>query len=159
MFMFIRSLSHYLVVVIACIAATPLAAQQFREIEQGYPGIVVEEVFDGLGIPWGMAFISPHQILITERAGRVLLLDIKKFTSVDLDGGPEVVAEGQGGMLDVAVGPNYEREGWIYFTYSKPSKGEAATTLARARLQQNRLVDWQDLLVTDSATDERQHFG
>jgi glucose/arabinose dehydrogenase len=136
-----------------------LAAQQFREIEQGYPGIRVEEVANGLGIPWGMAFISPHQILITERAGRVLLLDIKKFAFVDLLGAPEVVAEGQGGMLDVAVGPNFKSEGWIYFTYSKPSNGEAATTIARARLGQNELVDWQDLLVTDTATDERQHFG
>jgi len=159
MFIFIRSLSRCLVIVFSCIATTPLAAQQFREIEQGYPGIRVEEVFNGLGIPWGMAFISPHRILITERAGRVLLIDIKKFSSVDLGGTPEVVAEGQGGMLDVAVGPSFEREGWIYFTYSKRSSGEAATTLARARLGQIRLIDWQDLLVTDTATDERQHFG
>jgi glucose/arabinose dehydrogenase len=159
MFTLIRPLTRCLAIVLACIATTSLAAQQFREIEQGYPGIRVEEVANGLGIPWGMAFISPHQILITERAGRVLLLDIKKFVFVDLLGAPEVVAEGQGGMLDVSVGPNFKSEGWIYFTYSKPSNGEAATTIARARLGQNELVDWQDLLVTDTATDERQHFG
>jgi glucose/arabinose dehydrogenase len=159
MFTLIRPLTRCLAIVLACIATTSLAAQQFREIEQGYPGIRVEEVANGLGIPWGMAFVSPHQILITERAGRVLLLDIKKFAFVDLLGAPEVVAEGQGGMLDVAVGPNFKTEGWIYFTYSKPSNGEAATTIARARLGQNELVDWQDLLVTDTATDERQHFG
>ncbi len=159
MFTLIRPLTRCLAIVLACIATTSLAAQQFREIEQGYPGIRVEEVANGLGIPWGMAFVSPHQILITERAGRVLLLDIKKFVFVDLLGAPEVVAEGQGGMLDVAVGPNFKTEGWIYFTYSKPSNGEAATTIARARLGQNELVDWQDLLVTDTATDERQHYG
>ena len=159
MFLLTRTLSRCLVILFACIAATPLAAQQFREIEQGYPGILVEELFNGLGVPWGITFISPQQLLVTERAGRILLLDIKKSTSVALDGAPAVVAEGQGGMLDVAIGPNYESEGWIYFTYSKRSRGEAATTLARARLDQNRLVDWQDLLVTDSATDSRRHFG
>jgi glucose/arabinose dehydrogenase len=89
----------------------------------------------------------------------VRLFNIKKSTSVSLSGTPEVVAEGQGGMLDVAIGPNYSSDGWIYFTYSKPSKSEAATTLARARLHRDRLVDWQDLLVTDTATDARRHFG
>lgn len=79
MFLLIRSLSRCLVILFACIAATPLAAQQFREIEQGYPGIVVEELFNGLGVPWGIAFISPHQLLVTERAGRILLIDIKKL--------------------------------------------------------------------------------
>ncbi len=159
MFTITRTFPRCLAIVLGFIAATPLAAQPFREIEQGYPGIRVEEVVNGLGIPWGMAFISPHQILITERAGAVLLLDIKKNASVELRGAPDVVAEGQGGMLDVAVGPNFDSGGWIYFTYSKPSGGEAATTLARARLGQNQLLDWQDLLVTDTATDERQHFG
>ncbi|MDH3857745.1 MAG: PQQ-dependent sugar dehydrogenase [Gammaproteobacteria bacterium] len=159
MFTFTRSFNRGLLLVLACIATAPLAAQQPREIEQGYPGILVEELVDGLGVPWGMAFLSPQQILVTERAGRVRLLDIKKLGVVEIGGAPEVVAEGQGGLLDVAVGPNYVDDGWIYFTYSKPSKGEAATTLARARLDQNRLVDWQDLLVTDSATDSRRHFG
>jgi glucose/arabinose dehydrogenase len=59
----------------------------------------------------------------------------------------------------VALGPNYQNDGWIYFTYSKPANSAAATTLARARLDDLRLVDWQDLLVTDSATTTRHHFG
>jgi len=159
MFTFTRSRARSLAVLLACIATTSLAAQQPREIEQGYPGIRVEELVNGLGVPWGMVFLSPYQVLVTERAGGVRLLDIKNLSTVEIGGGPEVVAEGQGGLMDVAVGPNYASEGWIYFTYSKSSKGEAATTLARARLDQNRLVDWQDLLVTDSATDTRRHFG
>jgi len=141
------------------IAATPLAAQQFLAIDHSDPGIRVEQLVTDLGVPWGMAFISPQQLLVTERKGLVRLLDIKNIAAVTLAGTPEVVAEGQGGLLDVAIGPNYASEGWIYFTYSKPSNTEAATTLARARLHQDRLIDWQDLLVTDSATDTRRHFG
>ena len=159
MFAISRTLILSLALAVACLATAPLAAQQPREIEQGYPGIRVEELFSGLGVPWGMAFLSPNQILVTERAGRIRLLDIENFTVVEIRGTPEVVAQGQGGLLDVAVGPNHVDEGWIYFTYSKPSKGKAATTLARARLDQDRLVDWQDLLVTDSATDTGRHFG
>lgn len=135
------------------------AALQAVEIEQGYPGVRVEQLFDGLGIPWGLAFVAPERLLVTERGGRVMLLDLETGERRELSGVPEVVAEGQGGMLDVAVGPNFAAEGWIYFTYSKRSAGEAATTLARARLEREVLVDWQDLLVTDSATDSRRHFG
>jgi glucose/arabinose dehydrogenase len=106
-----------------------------------------------------MAFLAADRLLLTERSGTVRLLDLEHGSSVSLSGVPEVVAEGQGGMLDVAIGPNYDAEGWIYFTYSKRSGSEAATTLARARLAGNRLLDWEDLLVTDSATGGRRHFG
>lgn len=141
------------------LVATPLTAQQFPEVDQGYPGIRVERLASGLGIPWGMAFISPQQLLVTARDGGIRLLNLENTNLISLQGGPAVVAEGQGGMLDVAVGPDFASDGWIYFTYSKPVDSAAATTLARARLQQDRLVDWQDLLVTDSATDTRRHFG
>ena len=140
-------------------AVTPLAAQPFREIEQGNPGIRVEQLLSGLDVPWGLAFIAPHQLLISERRGALRLFDITNNSLLTLTGNPRVVAEGQGGMLDVAVGPNFATDGWIYFTYSKPAASEAATTLARARLDRTRLIDWQDLLITDSATDTRRHFG
>ena len=159
MFVLIRSLRCGLSLFLVSMVATPLSAQQTREIEQGYPGIRVEQVVAGLGVPWGMTFLSPDQLLLTERAGIVRLLDLKNGSIVNLSGTPKVVAEGQGGMLDVAIGPNYAAEGWIYFTYTKRSRSEAATTLARARLAQHRLLDWEDLLVTDSATDARRHFG
>ena len=159
MFALIRSLSCGLILLLANMVTAPLAAQQLREITQDYPGIRVEQLLTGLGIPWGMTFISPHQLLITERAGSVRLLDIRDRSSVSLGGAAEVVAEGQGGLLDVAIGPNYSSEGWIYFTYTRRVDSEAATTLARARLDQERLVDWQDLLITDTATDARRHFG
>jgi glucose/arabinose dehydrogenase len=159
MIVLIRSLCCGLSLFLVGMLTTPLSAQQIREIEQDYPGIRVEQVISGLGVPWGMAFLSPNQLLLTERAGTMRLLDIENSSTVNLAGTPEIVAEGQGGMLDVAIGPNYATEGWVYFTYTKRSKSEAATTLARARLTQHRLLDWQDLLVTDSATDARRHFG
>jgi len=143
------------------IASLPLfaTAQQAREIDQGYPGIRVEQLADGLGIPWGMTFLSADRLLISERSGSLRLLDIKKLSLSSIGGAAQVAARGQGGLLDVAAGPDYASDGWIYLTYSKAVDGLAATTLARARLAENQLVDWQDLLVTDSGTDTGRHFG
>jgi glucose/arabinose dehydrogenase len=139
MFKLFRGPARWAGLLIFALAATPLAALQFPEVDQGYPGVRVEQLATGLGIPWGMTFLSPRQMLITERGGSIRL--------------------GQGGLLDVAAGPDFANDGWIYFTFSKPVDSEAATTLARARLRENRLVDWQELLVTDSATGTRRHFG
>ena len=140
-------------------AVAPLGAQQPREIEQGYPGLRLEQLFEGLGVPWGMTFLSPTELLVSERGGRVRLLDIERLTVSDIAGAPAVAVRGQGGLLDVAAGPDYASDGWIYFTYSKAVGSDAATTLSRARLEQGRLVDWQELLVTEPATGGGRHFG
>jgi len=127
-----------------------------RSEQQEY---LVEHVASGLGVPWGMAFVAQDQLLFTERRGQILLLHLENGKIVPLSGGPEVFARGQGGMLDVAVPPGYQSGAWIYFTYSRPQAGGGATTLARARLDEERLVDWQDLLITQPVSDSGHHFG
>ncbi len=124
----------------------------------------VEQVAKGLGVPWGMAFLSPTEIIITERSGKIRLLTLSTDPDIsprviDLLGAPQVQASGQGGMLDVAVPPDFQPGDWIYFTYSKPINGSAVTTLARTKLSGRRLVQWTDLVVTRSATDTSLHFG
>jgi len=119
----------------------------------------IEQVASGLQIPWGLAFLSENQLLITERHGRLSLLDIEKSTISEISGLPLVYAVGQGGLLDVAVEPGYQPGDWIYFTYSLDVDGEGATTLARAKLNQNQLERWTDLLVTQSTTDTGFHYG
>ena len=136
-----------------------VTAQSFQDVEQSNPDIRVEALFSGLGVPWGMAFVSPQRMLITERKGQAQLLDLQARSVNALRGLPDIAAKGQGGLLDVMVGPDFQSDGWIYFTYSKPVDSLATTTLARARLHNLRLVDWQDLLVTDSATSSGNHFG
>lgn len=138
----------------------------------GTPGIVqsqqtsfvLERVADGLGIPWGMAFLSADEMIITERDGNVYILDIKTGATRPVKGAPTVRAKGQGGMMDVAVPRDYQSTGWIYFTYVKDKQGQGVTVLARARLKGgrpkgDRLDHWQDLLVTKSATNTGRHFG
>ena len=119
----------------------------------------LEEVADGLGIPWGLAFISDTRLLVTEREGSIKLLDTKSRTLTPVRGAPAVLAAGQGGLLDVAVPPDFTPGDWIYFTFVRDKNGEGATVLARAKLNSNKLVQWQDLLETRSATDTGRHFG
>jgi len=142
-----------------CSAAAWPAGSRPVVVAQNNPEFRVERIASGLGLPWAMAFLSADEMLITERAGRLRLLDLANFGTRDVAGLPPVVASGQGGLLDVAVGPDYATDGWIYFTYSKPRGSLATTALARARLDRDRLVDWQDLLVADAATDTGRHFG
>jgi glucose/arabinose dehydrogenase len=135
------------------LAATP------RIIQSDQVAFVLEPVSDGLGVPWGMAFIADNQLLITEREGHINLLDTRSQKPVRLQGAPAVLAEGQGGMLDVAVPPDFTPGDWIYFTFVRDKNGEGVTVLARARLSGHTLVQWQDLLETRSATDTGHHFG
>ena len=105
-----------------CLLAVTLAqpaASQFAVVEQQNPRIRVEQLASGLGIPWGMAFLSPTQLLLTERSGRLRLLDLENATTRELTGLPPIAVSGQGGFLDVAVGPDHAESGWLYFTYTK----------------------------------------
>ena len=120
---------------------------------------VLEKVTDGLGIPWGMAFISDTRLLITEREGNVKLLDTQSKKLARVQGTPAVFAEGQGGLLDVAVPPDFTAGDWIYFTFVRNKNDQGVTVLARAKLKSNQLVEWQDLLETRSATNTGRHFG
>ncbi|MBC8493179.1 MAG: PQQ-dependent sugar dehydrogenase [Candidatus Thioglobus sp.] len=116
-------------------------------------------LYSGLGVPWSMVFISNNEILFTERNGKVGIFNIQLKSVNYITGSPTVMADGQGGLLDVAIAPNYQSGDWIYFTYSKPVQDQGATTLARAHLDKKELKDWKDLLVTHSRTDTNIHYG
>ncbi len=96
----------------ALFAGTTKAQQSAQIIDQTNPDIRVEQLFTGLGVPWGMTFISPQHLLITERNGQARLADLENHSVKTLQGLPELVAEGQGGLLDVKTGPNYAKR-WL----------------------------------------------
>ncbi|MGF1732798.1 PQQ-dependent sugar dehydrogenase [Photobacterium kasasachensis] len=120
----------------------------------------VSLVAQNLSVPWGMAFISPNQLLITQRHGEAVILDTAGNNRTQVKGLPDVAAAGQGGLLDVVTEPGYQQSnGWLYFTYSKMLGEQAVTVLARSKLEQDTLTQWQELLVTNSATTSYRHFG
>ena len=121
--------------------------------------IGVREVASGLAIPWGMAFVSDTRMLVTERRGTLKLVDMTTGEVTAVTGAPTVKDSGQGGLLDVVVSPDYTEDGWLYLTYSKVVDAGAATALARARLGEGELVDFQELFVSNHQSGSYKHFG
>lgn len=118
-----------------------------------------EVVVPDLEIGWGMDFLPDGSMLITEKSG-----DLIHFVNGQkqlVEGAPEVYNRGQGGFLDVAVGPNYQSDGWIYFTYSsEEGEGEGGNTaLMRAKLENNRLINKEVLYKATPNSTRGQHFG
>lgn len=123
-----------------------------------YKNIRVLKVARGLENPWSVAFLPDGRFLVTERPGRLNIIDKGKV--IPVSGVPEVKNQGQGGLLDVVIHPAYAENGWIYLTYSKPNgNGETATALARGRLQGNTLVDVKDLFVQNRYSQPGRHYG
>ena len=125
----------------------------------GQSHALVTQIGAGLGIPWGMLWLDETRILVTDRGGVIRILDSSNGEVSEVTGAPSVWAHGQGGLLDVASNGTYTSDSWLYFSYSKPTQDGAATTLARAKLNDNALTQWQDLLVTQSSGSRRVHFG
>ena len=134
-------------------------ATKIKEVPQQDSRFKVEQVIQGLSIPWGMAFLNTRELVFTERRGYIKILNLDSLEITPLEGAPKVVPQNQGGMLDVVAGPNYKTDGWIYYTYSKHTEDGSVTTLSRSKRKGNQLIDWQDLLVTQSATSTAHHFG
>ncbi len=135
------------------IASESLPADSSKT-EYGY-----EVVVPGLQIAWGMDFLPDGSMLITEKSGD--LIHFQNGQKQMIEGAPEVYNRGQGGFLDVAVHPDYESNGWIYFTYSS-SEGEGEggnTALMRAKLENGQLVQKEDLYKAIPNSTRGQHFG
>lgn len=99
------------------------------------PGrIEISEFAGGLENPWAMVFLPDGRLLVSERPGRLRLIDAQGKLSAPLAGVPAVQARGQGGLLDVALDPDFARNQRIYFAYAEAGEGGAGTAIARARL-------------------------
>ena len=152
-----KRITHFLCLLV--LVPLPGLAASPQAIQSEKAAFVLEQVADGLGVPWGMAFVSQTRLLITEREGSIKLLDIQSKTLTPVQDAPAVLVQGQGGLMDVAVPPDFTAGDWIYFTFVRAEIDGGVTVLARAKLNANKLVQWQDLLETRSATDTGYHFG
>ncbi len=103
--------------------------------------VAVEVVATGLDHPWGMAFLPDGRLLVTEREGRLRILGTDKKLSAPIEGVPEVRARGQGGLLDVALDPDFRTNNLIWLSYAEPGGDGASTAFVRAKLGQGRLDD------------------
>lgn len=120
----------------------------------------VVTLLTGLENPWSVAFLPDGQMLVTERAGRLRLVGQDfRMDPKPIAGLPDVAAQGQGGLFDVALHPEYAQNGWIYWAYNAPGPGGWGTAVARGKLQGSRMSEVQVLFSMQPKTRSSQHFG
>jgi aldose sugar dehydrogenase len=119
----------------------------------------VDTLATGLKNPWGIAFLPDKRFLITEKEGTIRIFKDGRLQNEMIQGIPPVFSRGQGGLLDIALHPNFSSNNLVYFTYAKPGNGGATTTLARGRLQGNMLMNVQDIFMVDPYVSSNVHFG
>ncbi len=123
--------------------------------------VKMETVITGIDIPWGMTQLPDGNFLVSEREGKIYHVDLTSKQKTEVKGLPEISARGQGGALDLLLHPDYEKNGWIYFSFSSASgEGDGDnTSIIRARLKDNALLDKQTIYQASPNSDKSQHYG
>ncbi len=136
-----------------------LAADAVLRTESGQVRLV--EVARGLDTPWSMAFLPDGRLLLTERPGRMRLVGADGTVSEPLAGVPEVHARGQGGLLDVALSPDFATDRTIVFSFAQPTAAGARTAVARARLDAEalKLDDVKVIFAQNEDPSGNHHWG
>ncbi len=136
---------------------TPIGERQNEEVEP-----VLEIVSEGLGQIWGIDFIpNTSQLVATENSGRLFVIDTESLEVIEINGIPEVNSRGQGGLLDVAVSPEFSDDKEIYFTYSASGDGGSTTHLGRAELdiEDFTLRNKEVLYIAEPFQEGTSHYG
>ncbi|MCU0833279.1 MAG: PQQ-dependent sugar dehydrogenase [Chromatiaceae bacterium] len=118
-----------------------------------------EVVVSGLAHPWGIAWLPDGSVLVTERPGRLRLIRDGRLDPTPIAGLPAILAEGQGGLLDVALHPDFAENRFVYLTLATGSKEANRTALARGRLEGQALVGTEIIFQSADAKSGGQHFG
>ncbi len=139
-----------------------------KELETLDYKLNVEVFAEGLEIPWAIDFLDPTTALITEKPGRLRVVSKGKLQPEPVKNIPKVLNEGQGGLMDVAVDPNYKENGWIYLAFSHvldKKSGEdrpgAMTKIVRGKIENNTWTNEEVLFEAPHETyrTTRHHYG
>jgi glucose/arabinose dehydrogenase len=121
----------------------------------------VETIIDDLNVPWGMVQLSDSIFLVTERSGQMYRIDVKNGQRKEVSGLPKITSRNQGGLLDIELHPDYNNNGWIYFSFASP-EGEGRgdnTAIVRAKLKDNQLVEKQVVYKATPNSTRSHHYG
>jgi aldose sugar dehydrogenase len=139
-----------------------------KELETLDYKLNVEVFAEGLEIPWAIDFLDATTALITEKPGRLRVVSKGKLQPEPVKNIPKVLNEGQGGLMDVAVDPEYSQNGWIYLAFSHvldKKAGEerpgAMTKIVRGKIENNTWTNEQVLFEAPHETyrTTRHHYG
>ena len=142
----------------AVVPVVPSAVAQTVQSEKHAFRVVT--LVRGLQNPWSIAFLPDGRMLVTEREGRLRIVSKDfKLDPKPVEGLPEIVASGQGGLFDVAIHPQFDKNGWIYWAYNAPGPGGWGTAMARGKLDGYRMTNVQVLFSMEPKTRAGHHFG
>ncbi|MDQ7858219.1 MAG: PQQ-dependent sugar dehydrogenase [Armatimonadota bacterium] len=119
----------------------------------------VETVAQGLEFPWGLAFLPDGRMLATERPGRLRIVERDGRLSEPLQGVPQVLAAGQGGLLDVVLSPAFAEDRLVYLSFAEPGEGGGSTAVARGRLGERGLEGTQVIWRQQPKVAGANHWG
>lgn len=112
-----------------------------------------------MAAPWGFTFINNDEVLFTEKQGKLYRYSISTSTLNEITGVPQVSLNGQGGLLDVALHPDFNNNNFVYLTYAVSATGGQTTALGRGNLIGNQLQNFQELFRALPIRNSGQHFG
>ncbi|MCK0209269.1 PQQ-dependent sugar dehydrogenase [Starkeya koreensis] len=139
------------------------AAQEPERVDSSAGPLEIETVATGLASPWGLAFLPDGRMLVTERTGRLRIVSRSGTVSAPVAGVPPVFARGQGGLLDVALAPDFGDSRLIYLSYAEPREGASGTSVARAKLVEEggdaRLEGLEVIFRQSPAAAGGSHYG
>ena len=123
------------------------------------PNYTYEIVVPDINNPWGFAFLPDNSILITEKSG--VLIHFKNDSKSFIKELPEIIVQGQGGLMDIELHPNYPENGWVYISYaSSDGTGKGANTaIMRFKIQNKTAIEKQLLYKATPNSGRGQHFG
>ncbi|WP_338431086.1 PQQ-dependent sugar dehydrogenase [Synechococcus elongatus] len=148
--------------------STPVAAQTTPDpasllVPASVPALTTVEVtplVEGLEHPWSLAWLPNGDLLITERPGRLRLVRQGKLEPTAIAGLPsDLWVQGQGGLLDVAVDPQFAQNRWVYFSYAAGSEAANRVQVARGRLNGLQLEEVEVIFAVRPDKSSAQHFG
>lgn len=142
------------------LATPPLSAQSDVQ-RSAHHAYRVVKVADGLINPWSIAFLPGGDMLVTERPGRLRVVRNGTLLPTPVPGLPPIRAGGQGGLLEVVPHPNFATNRLLYISYAKPSADtmQGTTAVIRARFENDRLTNVQEIFEAAAWTRGRGHHG
>lgn len=138
--------------IVATLAAFAISTAGFAEPNQ-------ETVVEGLEFPWSLAFLPDGRMLVTEKPGRLRMIDQDGLQAVPVSGVPEVLYSGQGGLLDVVLHPDFAANHLVYLTWSEGTPRDNTLKLGRGTLEGMALVGFEEIFAAEPNRDTDVHYG
>jgi glucose/arabinose dehydrogenase len=155
----VKLLSFVAAGLVTCGISGLARAQTTGEIATKQGMLRAERVARGLVHPWGMALLPDGRLLVSERPGRLRIVATDGTVSAPVQGTPEVLAQGQGGLLDVALAPDFAKSRAVYLSFAEPGDGGASTALGRGTLADGRIDDFRVVFRQQPKVEGANHFG